>query len=271
MMDKRTLSLLLCTAFSLNLAACATKKDPDAPPPPVETLYGQAEAEFKDGNYLKASQLYDDVDRNYPYSAMATEAQMMAAYALYKDKRYDEAVLALDRYIELHPGNEKVDYAYYLKALSYYEQISDVRRDQQMTRNAMDALDTLIARFPNSTYARDAQLKKDLVLDHLAGAEMEIGRYYLDRGYYNAAINRFQDVVQNYQTTTHVPEALHRLVESYLTLGLKEEAVHVAAVLGHNYPGSTWYQDSYALLDPDARARLKDDRSWINRAVDSIL
>ena len=194
----------------------------------------------------------------------------MSAFAAYKDKSYDEAVLALDRFIQLHPGNEDIDYAYYLKALSFYEQISDVARDQMMTELALESLNTLITRFPDSRYARDATLKRDLTLDHLAGKEMEIGRYYLARGYVNAGINRFRSVVKEYQTTTHVPEALHRLVESYMTLGLKSEATRVAAVLGHNYPGSKWYEDSYKILDPELREQLLDDRSIVDKTVDSL-
>jgi outer membrane protein assembly factor BamD len=171
----------------------------------------------------------------------------------------------------LHPGAEDVDYAYYLKAMCFYEQITDVARDQEMTREALQALDTLIARFPQSKYSRDATLKRDLTLDHLAGKEMEIGRYYLNRGEVNAAINRFRMVIATYQTTTHTPEALHRLVEAYMTLGVNQEAVQVAAVLGYNYPGSKWYERSYALLDPVQRQKLMDDRSILDRTFDSIL
>jgi len=185
--------------------------------------------------------------------------------------KYDDAIAALDRFIELHPGSDKVDYAYYLKALCFYEQISDVRRDQAMSKDALEALETVTNRFPDSKYARDAKYKRDLVQDHLAGQEMEIGRYYQGRKQYQSAMNRFLAVVKEYQTTTHVAEALHRLVECYTALGLKDEATHVAAVLGHNYPGSEWYQDSYALLDPAQREHLEDERSWVTRSIDSLL
>ena len=195
----------------------------------------------------------------------------MAAYSSYLDQRYDEAVIGLDRYIQLHPGSSDVDYAYYLKALSFYEQISDVRRDQQRTIEAVQALNTLIKRFPESEYSRDAALKRDLTLDHLAGKEMEIGRYYLERGHINAAINRFRTVVLNFDTTSHVAEALHRLVEAYITLGLRNEATQVAAVLGHNYPGSRWYERSYALLDENQRKRIADDRGIVERTLDRLL
>jgi len=237
---------------------------------PVEDLYNKAADTLDAEKYIEAKKLFEDVEREYPYSKWATKAKLMAAYAAYEADRYDEAVLALDRFIELHPGNEDIDYAYYLKALAYYEQISDVARDQAMTEMALQALNTLITRFPDSQYARDAKLKRDLVLDHLAGKEMEIGRYYLNRNQINAAINRFRNVVTDYQTTTHVPEALHRLVECYLTLGLENEATHVAAVLGYNYPGSEWYEDSYKLLKPESRQKLIEGRSFMDRTIDSL-
>jgi outer membrane protein assembly factor BamD len=184
----------------------------------------------------------------------------MAAFGYYQRNEYDDAIVALDRFIQLHPSNRDTPYAYYLKALSYYEQISDVERDQKMTESALKTLEELIARYPDSKYARDAKVKLDLTYDHLAGKTMEIGRYYLRRGYYLAAVNRFKSVVDNYQTTTHVPEALHRLVEAYLALGLEEEARKSAAVLGHNFPGSEWYIDSYELVELK-RVR-ESDRPW---------
>ncbi len=236
----------------------------------AETLYNEADKDLNDKKYRSAINKFQDVEQQHPYSKWATKAQMMAAFAAYEEDSYDEAILALDRFVELHPGNEDVDYAYYLKSLAYYEQISDVARDQEMTEQALKSFDTLITRFPNSQYARDAKLKRDLTLDHLAGKEMEIGRYYLNRNQINAAINRFRTVVKDYQTTTHIPEALHRLVESYLTLGLRTEATHVAAVLGHNYPGSKWYEDSYKIMDAQSRQQILEDRSFIDKTVDSL-
>ena len=172
----------------------------------------------------------------------------MAAYANYLDNQYDSAIVALDRFIQLHPSNKDAPYAYYLKGLSYYEQISNITRDQQMTALAMRSLRELVSRFPNSKYARDAKLKIELTLDHLAGKDMSIGRYYLKQRKYLAAINRFKKIVDRYQTTTHVPEALHRLVEAYLALGIVTEAKKMASVLGHNYPGSEWYIDSFEMV-----------------------
>ncbi len=267
--SSRRLALLMTALIAVGACSSGSREEVQTSQP-VETLYNQAAAAMDQENFKEATRLFNEVERQHPYSQWATQAQMMAAYASYKNAEYDEAVLALDRFIELHPGNKSIDYAYYLKALSYYEQISDVARDQDMTQKAMDALNTLILRFPDSAYSRDATLKRDLTLDHLAGKEMEIGRYYLNRGELNAAINRFRVVVRDFQTTTHVPESLHRLVECYLTLGLRTEAKRVAAVLGHNYPGSKWYEDSYNILDPELRKDLLEDRSFVDKTVDSL-
>jgi outer membrane protein assembly factor BamD len=263
--------LPLLTVFVLVSCSSNDKNKDEIEAQPVETLYNKADEAMKAENYKEATKYFEEVERQHPYSQWSTRSQMMGAYASYLDQRYDDAIAALDRYIELHPGAEDVDYAFYLKAMCFYEQITDVARDQQMTKNALESLETLIGRFPESKYARDATLKRDLTLDHLAGKEMEIGRYYLHRGEVNAAINRFRAVISQYQTTTHTPEALHRLVEAYLTLGLREEAVQVAAVLGHNYPGSTWYARTYDLLDPAQRQRIADERGILDRTFDSLL
>ena len=215
---------------------------------PVEELYNTAVDAALGGNFRDAAPLFDEVERQHPYSVWATQAQLMAAYALYQSNQYDEAVNALDRFIQLNPSNANVDYAYYLKGLAFYEQIVDVGRDQKLTRDALDTFNEVIKRFPRSKFARDARLKIDLARNHLAGKEMEIGRFYLTRGQYLAAVNRFRSVIHDFDTTEQVPEALHRLTEAYLALGLSEEAAKTAAVLGHNYPGSQWYQDSYALM-----------------------
>jgi outer membrane protein assembly factor BamD len=215
---------------------------------PVDELYNAAQDLLNDGNPRDAAKAFEEVDRQHPYSQWATRAQMMTAFAYYEANQYDEAVTAAQRFIELHPGHKDVPYAYYLVGLSQYEQISDVGRDQEMTRKAMESFQELIRRFPESDYARDARLKVDLANDHIAGKEMEIGRYYQSRRQWLAAVNRFRTVAEKHQTTTHVPEALHRLVECYLGLGLPEEAQRAAAWLGHNFPGNAWYQRSYALL-----------------------
>jgi len=231
----------------LALGACGTTEEPYVERPP-EDLYNDATAELDQENYGKAAALFDEVERQHPYSAWATQAQLMSAFSYYQVNKYDDAIIALDRFIELHPGHSSIAYAYYLKALCYYEQIVDVGRDQNNTEKAFEAMSEVVQRFPNTDYARDAKLKIDLARDHLAGKEMEVGRFYLDRGFYLAAINRFRRVIDKFQVTTHVPEALHRLVECYLALGVIDEAQANAAVLGYNFPGSTWYQYSYQLL-----------------------
>ncbi|MBX2834796.1 MAG: outer membrane protein assembly factor BamD [Micavibrio sp.] len=262
---------VLSSLAVLMLAGCASDgKDEVQIEESAEVLYSRAAKAMDEGDYRDASMDFEEVERQHPYSQWATRAQLMAAYAYYKNQNYDEAIMALDRFIELHPGSDDIDYAHYLKALCYYEQITDVARDQEMTRQAMAALEALIRRFPDSKYTRDATLKYDLTNDHLAGKEMEIGRYYLNRGHVNASLNRFKTVVEDYQTTSHVAEALHRLVEAYLTLGLTQEATKVAAVLGYNYPGSEWYKRSYDLLDDQQRAEIISDRGIVDRTIDSI-
>ncbi|MGH6947622.1 MAG: outer membrane protein assembly factor BamD [Kiloniellales bacterium] len=260
----------LAAATLLLLAACSSDEGPLYVERPVEELYNDAMNQLLAGEYQEAARLFDEVERQHPYSVWASKGQLMAAYAHYQDSRYDEAVNALERFIELHPGSRDVSYAYYLKALCYYEQISDVGRDQAMTTLALESLDEVTQRFPESRYARDASLKRDLAYDHLAGKHMEVGRFYQRHSEYLAAINRFQAVIRDYQTTTHVPEALHRLVECYLAIGVIEEAQATAAVLGHNFPGSEWYVDSYAMLTGvDLRPEEKDG-SWISQVWNTV-
>lgn len=245
----RRLPALVAGCLAISLAACSTSdQEGEYVERPVEELYNTAVDAALGGNFRSAAPLFDEVERQHPYSVWATQAQLMAAYSLYQSNQYDEAINALDRFMQLNPGHASVDYVYYLKGLCYYEQIVDVGRDQKLTRNALETFQELVKRFPGGVYARDARLKIDLTLNHLAGKEMAIGRYYQSRNRHLAAINRFRTVVQQYDTTEQVPEALHRLAESYLALGLDKEASKVAAVLGHNYPGSEWYRDSYGLL-----------------------
>ncbi len=234
---------------ALLLAACANNEEKKYVEEPVERLYNSALNQLQSQDFKGAAASFDEVDRQHPYSVWATKSQLMSAYAHYQNNAYDDALITLDRFIQLHPSNQDVPYAYYLKALSYYEQISDVGRDQKMTEFALKSLNDVVTRFPRSKYARDAKLKIDLTQDHLAGKEMEIGRYYSIQGQYLAAINRFKIVAENFQTTTHVPEALHRLTESYLALGLVDQANKTAAILGHNFPGSEWYVDTYEIVE----------------------
>lgn len=218
----------------------------------VETLYNYAKETLDRKQYKAAAQVFDEVERQHPYSVWARRAQLMSAFSYYMARDYQEAILAAQRFLSLHPGNKDAPYAYYLVAMSYYEQIIDVGRDQKITQQALDSLNELVRRYPNTRYAADARLKIDLARDHLAGKEMEIGRWYQTQGQYLAAIGRFRNVVETYDTTTHVPEALERLVETYLALGVPEEAKKSAAVLGYNYPGSKWYERAYRLVQKHA-------------------
>lgn len=220
-----------------------------------EDLYLAARAEFTKGNYKKAAKSFDDVERLHPYSEWSARAQIMSGYASYKADQFDDALLTFERFTKMHPGHESAPYAFYMIALCNYEQISDVGRDQGLTERAQEGLRSVVQRYPDTEFARDAKLKLDLTEDHLAGKEMMIGRYYLERDEYLSATNRFRTVVLNFQTTSHVPEALHRLVESYLKLGVEDEARRYAAVLGHNFPSSKWYKRSYALLESKGIAK----------------
>lgn len=268
----RILGLVAVMGMALAVTGCAGMgaKDVKYVERPVEEIYNTALKELQKGRYFQAAEQFDEVERQHPYSVWARRSMLMAAYSNYQINEYDKAILAAQRFISLHPGNRDVVYAYYLVAISYYEQISDVGRDQKITAEALRALTEVVRRFPTSDYARDARLKIDLTNDHLAGKEMEIGRYYLKQNEYLAAINRFRIVVESFQTTSHVPEALHRLTESYVALGIIDEAQSAAAVLGHNYPGSDWYQDSYSLLTGKDIRPVENKKSWISRAFDGV-
>jgi outer membrane protein assembly factor BamD len=233
------------------LSGCATSKnkaDTQYVARDVSTLYNSGKERLDRGQFKLAAALFDEVERQHPYSPWARRAQLMSAFSYYMNRDYPESISASQRFLSIHTGNKDAPYAYYLIALCYYEQIADVTRDQKITQQAMDALGELIRRYPDTRYAADARLKVDLVNDHLAGKEMEIGRFYQRRGQWLAATLRFRTVVDKYQTTTHTPEALERLVESYLSLGIPVEAQKAAAVLGRNYPGSKWYERSYKLM-----------------------
>tara|TARA_B100000676_G_scaffold56118_3_gene55116 strand:+ start:1681 stop:2529 length:849 start_codon:yes stop_codon:yes gene_type:complete len=214
----------------------------------VDEIYNSAIDLMNNEKFITAAEEFNEVERQHPYSIWATRAQIMSAYVKYKVQDYDMAIGAAQRYIDLHPGADDVDYAYYLIALCYYERINDVKRDQSYTVQALNSFKNLNNRFPNSRYIRDANLKIDLINDHLAGKEMDVGRTYLKLNNYIAAINRFKNVVDLYSKTSHVPEALARLTELYLYLGIYDQAKIYAAVLGHNYNNNKWYKYSYELL-----------------------
>ncbi len=246
----RVVFLVLCAAVTLGACGSSSKKKEKFAyvERPVEVLYQDASRAMERKRYDDAIQLFGEVERQHPYSAWARRAILMKAFAQYRQNDYDDAVATLDQFISLHPGNKDAPYAYYLRSMCFYERIRDVGRDQDFTNNAVQALNDVVRRYPQTEYARDARLKLDLTFDHLAGKEMYIGRYYLKYGKHIAAINRFKTVIDNYQTTSHAEEALYRLVEAYLQIGVIEEARAAAAVLGANYPGSAWYEGAYGLM-----------------------
>jgi outer membrane protein assembly factor BamD len=252
----RARRLLAASLIPLALAACAGRGsrpgDTAYVARDVETLYAAAKERLDRGQPKIAAALFDEVERQHPYSPWARRAQLMSAFSYYAAGDHNKSVEAARRFLEIHPGNKDAPYAYYLIGLNYYEQISDVERDQKITLQAKTALQEVSRRFPGTEYASDARLKLDLVEDHLAGKEMEIGRYYQRSGKWIAAQIKFQNVVENHQTTSHAPEALYRLVETGLALGIPTEAKKYAAVLGANYPGSEWYEKAYGLMQKHA-------------------
>jgi outer membrane protein assembly factor BamD len=244
----KALPMLLLAVFLVGLAGCGKDKGQRIVIGEIGYLYNQGVKYLERHDYKNAALYFGEVERQYPYSDWARRSQLMAAYAQYMSNDYDEAILTAQRFLSLHPGNPSAAYAYYLIAICNYEQIVDVGRDQRTTENALQALREVVQRFPNSAYAQDAALKVDLTRDHLAGKEMEVGRWYQKNGYYLAGLLRFRRVIDNFQTTTHVPEALHRLVECYLALGITDEAEKAGAVLAYNFPDSKWTRYSYRLL-----------------------
>jgi len=242
--------LVLATAV---LAGCGDGNKVERGEVPLESytaeqIFGRGEFELERRKPARAAFYFSEIERLYPYSDWAKRALIMQAYAYHKDTDYENSRAAAQRYVDFYPTSDDAAYAQYLLALSYYDQIDEVGRDQGLTFQALQALRTVIERYPDSEYARSAILKFDLAFDHLAAKEMEVGRYYLKRDHYAAAINRFRVVVEDFQTTSHTAEALHRLVEAYLSLGLTDEAQTAGAILGHNFKSTEWYEDSYKLL-----------------------
>jgi outer membrane protein assembly factor BamD len=243
------LAVAVLCAFALSACAGQQKKPRLAyEERPVELLYATGADRLDRGLWNQAIDYFQEVERQHPYSEWSRRAILMQAYAHYQGNDYIEAIADAERFLQLYPGNPAAAYANYIRAICYFEQIVDVGRDQSATGQALENLRSVTQRFPNSEYAQDARLKIDMVNDQLAGKEMTIGRWYLRQGDTLAAIGRFRTVIDRYQTTSHAPEALYRLVEAYLTLGLIEEAKRNGAVLGHNYPGEVWYSDAYRLL-----------------------
>jgi outer membrane protein assembly factor BamD len=243
---------------------------------PVERIYNRGAQNLDQARWAQALAAFEEVERQHPYSSWARRAMLMEAYAHYQANDYDEAIEDAQRFIALHPGNESAPYAYYLVAICHFERILDVGRDQATTERALAALNDVVRRYPETSYARDARLKIDMVYDQLAGKELAVGRFYLTRDQHLAAINRFRNVLENehFQRTSHTPEALHRLVEAYLSVGMTEEAQRMAAILGHNFPGSDWYQRSYALMSQTGVTPVSDEdaerRGWFSRTFGTV-
>ncbi|MDB9817434.1 outer membrane protein assembly factor BamD [Amylibacter sp.] len=234
----------------------------------AQEIYLQAEVKLKESLHAEASALYAKVERLYPYSEWAKKSLLMSSVANHKGGFYEESRLDAERYLDFYPADTNAAYAQYLIALSYYDQIDNVSRDQSVTFKALQAFRTVIERYPDSEYTSPSLLKFDLSLDHLAGAEMEVGRYYLKRGHFGAAISRFRVVVEEFETTSHTPEALHRLVESYLSLGLNANAQTTGAILGYNFQASDWYKDTHVLLTGrgiSTEAVNEDSSSWLTK------
>jgi outer membrane protein assembly factor BamD len=259
MQIKSRAALLLALSLSLvPLSACAalgggrTRADTRYVARDVNTLYNAAWDRMRRRNYGQAALIFDEVERQHPYSIWARRAQLMSAFNYYAAGDHTKSIESARRFLSIHPGNRDAPYALYLISLNYYEQITDVTRDQAITRQALESLGEVVRRYPQSPYASDARVKIDLVRDHLAGKEMEIGRFYQRRAQWLAATVRFRIVIDDYQTTSHAPEALMRLTESYLALGIPEEARRAASVLGANYPNSRWYRRAYELVQRHA-------------------
>jgi outer membrane protein assembly factor BamD len=259
--------MLLCL-FALSIAACSLfDKDALAPDEPADKLYNE-------GLYLlnskkdpkEAAKKFEEVDRQHPYSEWARKSLIMSAYAYYEAGSYDDCINAARRYVTLHPGSPDAGYAQFLIGSSYYDQIPDISRDQERTEKAVQNLEEVSRKYPNSEYAVAAKRKIEVARDQLAGKEMDIGRWHLDRREFTGAINRFKVVVTRYQRTRHVEEALLRLTEAYMALGIVDEAQTSAAVLGHNFPDSRWYKDAYALMQSRGLTPTENKRSWISQA-----
>jgi outer membrane protein assembly factor BamD len=256
--------VLLCLGILTN---CSSSKEEKFEERSVEDLYTRADKLLEKGENKKAAVAFEEVVRQHPYSKWATSAQIMAAYAYYKGQAFEDALANIDSFLQMHPGSDYTAYAYFLKGLCYYVQVSDTERDQSSTEHALAIFLEVIKRFPKSPYAKDARFKIDLLRDYIAGKNMEIGRFYLSQKQYVGALNRFQNTVKNFEGTTHVPEALYRLVETYLILGIIPEAQRTALVLGHNYPESSWYRDAYQLLSsknllPQEGSSMKITKQW---------
>ncbi len=275
MRNSLTLGKALIVASVLALSACAdADQDLNAfvePTVPADQLYNEALANIDAGDTTQAKRKFEKLDRQHPYSKFARQSGVMATYLAYRSGEYATAIAKGKRFVSLYPANEEAAYVQYLIGMSYHRQITDVTRDQVNARQTFRAMNELVTRYPDSEYVEDAKRKIREAKDQLAGKEMLVGRYYLERREYIAAVNRFRTVVEKFEDTRHVEEALARLTESYYALGLTSEAQTAAAVLGHNFPESKWYSDSYALLEKGGLRPLENRRSWLSVASRTLL
>ncbi|WP_264049885.1 outer membrane protein assembly factor BamD [Methylobacterium flocculans] len=275
------MAAVLVTLVGLGLGGCdaldsinpfAEKYKPEIlPDVPADKLYSEGLARMEDKDYEGASKKFGELDKTYSYSDWSRKALLMTAYSNYEGAKYDDAINASKRYLQRHPASKDAAYAQYLMAMSHYKQIPDVTRDQERSEKALVGLQELVQKYPTSEYAADAKAKIQITRDQLAGKEMEVGRFYLERRNFPAAINRFRDVVSKYQTTRHAEEALERLTEAYMALGLTQEAQTAAAVLGHNFPDSPWYKDAHALLQNGGLEPREERTSWLSKIYRGVI
>lgn len=266
----RAAALILTSALALMLAGCfgrggdKTEAALDVSPP--DLLYNEALAHMQAGDSRQAAKKFEEIDKTHPYSEYARRSMLMSAYLNFRGGQYQDAVNNAQRFVTLFPASPDAAYAQYLIGESYFRQIPDVTRDQDLSRKAIEAMGEVVRKYPDSEYAADARRKMEMARDQIAGKEMQIGRYYMERREYLAGVNRFKRVVEEYQTTRHVEEALLRLTEAYLALGIVPEAQTAAAILGHNFPDSQWYKDSYRALGKAGVVPEENKGSWISRA-----
>jgi outer membrane protein assembly factor BamD len=266
---RRLSGYLALALLVVPLMACSlfNKKDDFVPDDPADKLYNEGLFLLNDKqDYKEAAKKFDEVDRQNPYSEWARKSLLMSAYANYQAHEYTDCINSAERYVTLHPGSADAAYAQYLIGASYYDQILDVTRDQARAEKAINALEEVVRKYPDSEYATAAHKKINMARDQLAGKEMAVGRFYLDKRDFIGAINRFKVVVTQYQTTRHVEEALERLTEAYISLGLLDEAQTAAAVLGHNFPDSSWYKDAYSLVKTAGGEPNENKESWMSKA-----
>jgi outer membrane protein assembly factor BamD len=271
--SRRALRFALLVAAALPIAGCSLfdKKEEVAPDEPADKLYSEGLGGIEKGDYEAANKKFSEVDRQHPYTDWGRKAVLMTTYTNYRRGKYTDAIQSGQRYVQLHPTSPDAAYAQYLVGMSYYNQVPDVSRDQDTTRKAVDVFEELVRRWPNSEYAATARNRISVARDQLAGKEMQVGRFYLSRRDYTGAINRFRVVVSQYQQTRHIEEALHRLVEAYMALGITGEAQTAAAILGHNYPDSEWYKASFALMNSNGLKPQENQDSWISRAFRGVV